>query len=64
MTISEIIRKLLQCDKTERPTFVKLYTRDSHGDVIRTNIFPVEAVFSHTENSAEIIIEQSQMQDV
>ncbi len=60
MSISEIIRKLMQFDKTERITIVKMYVRNSDGDVLESKTFPVEAVFSHNEDAAEIIIEQSQ----
>ena len=64
MGISDIIRKLLQNDKTERPAFVRLYVRDSEGCVIESTTYPVEAVFSHREESAEIIIEQSQVEEL
>lgn len=60
MKISEIISKLLQFDKTERPTYVKLYVRNSYGDVIESRRFPIAAVFSHNGDFAEIIIEASQ----
>ena len=63
MSISEIISKLIQFNRTERPTFIKLYTRDSEGCVIGEARYPIEAVFSHNKDYAEIIIEQSQMQD-
>ena len=62
MSISEIITKLIQFNKTERPLFVKVYTRDSNGDVIGTKRYPVEAAFSHNEEYGELIVEESQVQ--
>ena len=59
MSISEIIRKLMQFDKTERVIIVKMYIRNPDGDVLESKTFPVAAVFSHKEDAAEIIIEQS-----
>ena len=60
MSISEIVCKLLQFNKTERVVFVKLYTRDGDGNVIGIREYPVEAVFSHYNDCAVIHIEQSE----
>lgn len=60
MKASEIITRLIQFDKTENPTFVKLYVRDANGGVVESKRFPVSAVFSHHEGFSEIVIEQSQ----
>ncbi len=60
MTISEIITKLIQFNKTERPLFVKIYTRDNEGNVIKTMKYPVDNAFSHADSYAEIIAEEAQ----
>ena len=59
MKISEIIKKLIEFDKTERPAYVTLFERDSDGNVISKKRYPVEAVFSHEDGQAKICIEQS-----
>jgi len=60
MNISGIITQLVQFNKTERIVYVRLCKRDSEGNVIHLRRYPVEAVFSHDEECAEIIIEESQ----
>jgi len=64
MEISRIISELVQFNRTERPTFVKLYIRNADGDVLEAKRWPVENVFSHGNDCAEIIIEQSQMEEL
>lgn len=64
ITISEMISKLIPFNKTERPVFVKIYTRNTFGDVIGSRRYPVKAVFSHADDCAEIMIEESQAQDI
>ena len=60
MEISEVITKLVQFGKVERPVTVKLYYRNPDGDVLKCEVFPVEAVFSH-DKEAVIVIEHSCM---
>ncbi len=61
-TISEVISKLIQSNKVEKPVFIRLYHRNSDGDVLKSERFPISAVFSHKEDCAEIVIEQSNME--
>ena len=56
MSISEVVTKLIQFDKTERPVNVVLHMRDENGDVVGRKTFLVEAVFSHQDGGAEIFI--------
>ena len=63
MESSEVIRRLVQFNRTEKPVYVKLYERLPNGDVIKSVRFPVQAVFAHNQDYAEIIIEQSQQKD-
>ena len=62
MKISEIIKKLINFDHTERPAFVKLYIRNADGDVLEVKRWPVENVFSHNKDYADNIIEDSQVE--
>ena len=62
MNISQVITNLIQFDKTEREVFVELRYRNKDGDVLKTERFPVSAVFSHKDSSAEIYIEMSEIQ--
>lgn len=32
LTITDVVTKLIQFNKTERPVIVKLHKRDDHGD--------------------------------
>lgn len=59
MEISEVVTKLIQFNKTERPVFVKLHKRDINGDVLETKTFKVDCVFSHGEDSAEIFVTEN-----
>lgn len=56
LTITDVVTKLIQFNKTERPVVVTLYTRDQYGCVLEEKEFKVEAVFSHRDDTAEIII--------
>lgn len=56
MSISEIIAKLVQFNKTERQVFVTIYERDSNGDLISKKKLPVDACFSHNDESAELVV--------
>ncbi len=56
MSISEVVTKLIQFNKTERTVNVVLHMRDENGDVVGRKTFPVEVVFSHQDDRAEIFI--------
>ena len=59
LTITDVVTKLIQFNKTERPVMVKLHKRGDHGDVIETKTFAVEAVFSHGDECAEIFVTEN-----
>jgi hypothetical protein len=60
MNISKMIASLVEFDKTERQVVVALHYRADDGTVIKTEYFPVNAVFSHRDKVAEVYIEHSQ----
>ena len=56
----QVIRELLQFDKTERPLHVVLFNRDKDGNVISSIKYPIAATISHRETETLLYIEQSQ----
>ena len=59
MKTSEVISRLVECDETERPAYVILYTRDKIGMPICRQRFPVVSVFAHDGEMTKICIEQA-----
>ena len=60
MKAIEAIPKITQFMNTEKEVFVYLYTRDSDNCVIKTEVYPLEAVFAHEHGMVKLCIEASQ----
>ena len=63
MKTSEVISRLVELDRTERPAYVILVTRDKNGMPICKQRFPVISVFSHASDMTKICIEQADCVD-
>jgi len=58
MKASDVAVKLIENDRTDRPVYVILFSRDTNGSVLTKRQFPVAAVFSHHDDDIVINIEQ------
>ena len=63
MKTSEVISKLVELDRIERPAYVILVTRDKDGMVICRQRFPVVSVYTHAGDMTQICIEQADCVD-
>ena len=57
MKATDFISKITNFMNFEKEVFVCLYSRDSDGNVISKEVFPVSNVFAHKHDEVKICIE-------
>lgn len=60
MKATTMVSKIVEFMDSEKEVFVYIYMRDSYGCVIKTEVFPLEAVFAHEHGTVKLCIEASE----
>lgn len=60
MKATDMVSKITNFMDSEKEVFVHIYTRDKDGNVIKKEVYPIEAVFAHEHGTVKICLEASE----